>query len=71
MSKHIAMTVNDLSVAITVLELLQQQPGIPDDLRKISETARTRLILAARQKTQSRPSAYPPEYPNSSDHLPQ
>ena len=35
--------VDDLSVALSVLELLQDQHSVPDELREMADTARARL----------------------------
>ena len=40
---------NDLTLAIAVLEVFQQHPGLPDELCEMAETALTRLLRAGEQ----------------------
>ncbi len=42
-----ARIANDLAVAVAVLELVEQHPDLPDDLRAMVQTASRRLLEAA------------------------
>ncbi len=41
--------VNDLALAVAVFEVVQQHPGLPDELCEMAETALTRLLRAGEQ----------------------
>ena len=42
-------TVDDLSLGLAVLELVQEEDNVPDDLRKMAAIARTRLAAVGNQ----------------------
>ena len=63
------LIVNDLTIAAIVLELVQEQPELPDDLRRLTETALARLTTAA-DRLRGVPTPAPVKHLDALDQVP-